>query len=172
MKQKLKGAWGSRQQANSYSSILDIHQQFLQQELYQLETQTSWEGLLQDKLIQHNAHVYLSYSLFLQRTTEDLLKRPPVQPVPPGQRPKATFQIIPQLTFKTRCLTFGKEQMTELTKWLLDSEQHKTHMERLLSGIQFADNVELKHDLKEMEEKQSNYQTALQCIPRYPNKEK
>ena len=125
MKQKLKGAWGSRQQANSYSSILDIHQQFLQQELYQLETQTSWEGLLQDKLIQHNAHVYLSYSLFLQRTTEDLLKRQPVlpvQPVPPGQRPKATFQIIPQLTFKTRCLTFGKEQMTELAKWLLGSE--------------------------------------------------
>ena len=59
--------------------------------------------------------------------------------------------------------------MTELTKWLLDSEQHKTHMERLLSGIQFADNVELKqkridtiqHDLKEMEEKRNKYQTTL-----------
>ena len=116
--------------------------------------------------------MYLSYALFLQRTTKDLLQT--VQP-----RPKAPFQVIPQLTFKARCLTFGKEQMSELTKWLLGSEQHRTLMERLLSGIQFADSAELKqkhidriqHDLKELEEKRTDLQTKLEC-PTLPERRK
>ena len=116
--------------------------------------------------------MYLSYALFLQRTTKDLLQT--VQP-----RPKAPFQVIPQLTFKARCLTFGKEQMSELIKWLLGSEQHRTLMERLLSGIQFADSAELKqkhidriqHDLKELEEKRTDLQTKLEC-PTLPERRK
>jgi hypothetical protein len=62
MKQKLQdGDSQLVQLVSSYSSILDVHKQFLQQEIYQLEVQSSWEGLLQDKLIQNNAHMYLSY---------------------------------------------------------------------------------------------------------------
>jgi hypothetical protein len=38
-------------------------------------------------------------------------------------RQKATFQIIPQLTMKRRCVTFGKEQIVDLLYFLAKEDQ-------------------------------------------------
>ena len=71
-------------------------------------------GVLSEKNIQQKPHLFIAYQLFLAQRLE--LMRQVQQPSSsdPSRQPKATFQIIPQLTMKRRCVTFGKNQTTEL----------------------------------------------------------
>ncbi len=68
-------------------------------------------GVLKDKNIQNKPHLFISHQLYLAQRLDDLRL---IESKSNGMQKKATFQIIPQLTMKRRCVTFGKEQTTEL----------------------------------------------------------
>lgn len=115
-------------------------------------------------------HLFLSYALFLQRRTETLeqlvieedkrdaaasldtlLMKEPVQNTIEKKRakvlrmehsrPKAPFQVIPQLTMKLRFVSFGKEQITELVTalsrdpTLYDDKAVSTHISELFADV-------------------------------------
>jgi putative hemolysin len=67
-------------------------------------------GVANSTAVENNLHCYIAYALYLQQEMEMFEQTQP--------RPKAPFVVIPQLTVKTRCITFGKEQVTELVKFL------------------------------------------------------
>jgi hypothetical protein len=122
------------QKINLPETIMADHRNYLD-EIYTLKITYKPNGYLDDGLIQKYPHMYLRYALFLQRKTEDLL----IQTHDPTitSRPKAPFCVIPQLTFKTRSITLGKEQTTELVKWLFDSKQYQGRMEHICQSVIF-----------------------------------
>ena len=73
------------------------------------------EGLSQSKqkvevAIKRNPHLFLTHALFMGKEVEKLLL---------GNRgAKLPFQVIPQLKYKVRSLTFGKEQTAELAYYM------------------------------------------------------
>jgi hypothetical protein len=59
------------------------------------------DGVLSESNIGKQPHLFLAYQLHLVQRLGEL-------------RSKATFQIIPQMTMKRRCVTFGKNELTDL----------------------------------------------------------
>ncbi len=78
------------------------------------------KGVMSDIHIQRNIHLFVSYGIWLQRTTQsteaDVVRRTNLKQ---KQEPKAPFQVIPQLTLKVRFLSFGNEQILEFLKLLI-----------------------------------------------------
>jgi hypothetical protein len=63
----------------------------------------------------------LAYQLFLAQRLDTI--RAALENEGDQYRQKATFQIIPQLTMKRRCVTFGKKQTRELLYFLAKKTQ-------------------------------------------------
>ena len=99
------------------------------------------KGICTPELIKRNLHLYLAYSIYLQRQV-GLLEESVIQKDGLVRRPKYPFQVIPQLTMKLRCVTFGKEQISELItmlakdQTLFEGETVASHVSSLFLDVQ------------------------------------
>ena len=79
------------------------------------------DGVLSESNVQNRPHLYLAYQLFLAQRLDTI--RAGSQEEGDQYRQKATFQIIPQLTMKRRCVTFGKAPTADLLYFLAKRDQ-------------------------------------------------
>jgi hypothetical protein len=110
--------------------VLDLikeHQEWLQDAVLQLKNVHPTQGILSEKNIEDHPHLYLGYQLFLAERLESIRA---LEEQKDQKRRRSTFQIIPQLTMKARCVTFGKEQTTELLYCCCHVEATKMRTEK------------------------------------------
>jgi hypothetical protein len=95
--------------------LVTVHQQWLH-DAFTFETKPEqllprhyMDGVLSENNIKFRPYLFLAYQLYLAQRLDEL--RPS----------KATFQIIPQMTMKRRCVTFGKNELTDLLYNLPDN---------------------------------------------------
>ena len=74
-------------------------------------------GVLSDKKL-----TLLAYQLFLATRLDSIRTKEWMLSESNGTQKKATFQIVPQMTMKRRCVTFGREQTTELLHHMAKQE--------------------------------------------------
>jgi hypothetical protein len=79
------------------------------------------DGVLSETNVKIRSHLYLAYQLFLAQRLDTI--RTALAKEDDSTRQKATFQIIPQLTMKRRCVTYGKEQTVDLLYFLAKKDQ-------------------------------------------------
>ena len=109
-----------------YADIVRTHREQLHPEALVMDTTPCpSQGIMSEAIILKHIHMFLAYGLWLQRATHvwetaALHERSAPHPPPPHptqhghHQARSPFQVIPQLTLRTRFMDFGSEQICEL----------------------------------------------------------
>ena len=96
-----------------------------------------WDGISNEDHITRHLAKFLYVGIKIVETIEMIRDQ-----IDDGQKKPRIPQVIPQLKFRVRCITFGMEQTTELCVFI--AKKYPDLLANLLRGVQ----IENKDDMK------------------------